>query len=436
MGKNLKIDVHYITRVEGHGNIKVNASDGKIEEVKWIVPEAPRFFEAMVRGHSYEDIQTIVSRICGICSISHSLTAIKGVENALGIEVSEQTDMLRHLMHYSEQLQSHVLHIGYLAAPDFFGAPSVLPLVAKAPDAVKTVIRAHRAANEWSDLLAGRTTHPVTIIPGGFSAIPSEKQLRELQATIRGTMKDIKTIGDVVLSVAGNIPKFERETEYVSLKQTKPATYTFYHGEIASTDNVGKTEPIKNWHSVVNEYVCEQSTAKWTKWHRNSFMVGALARFNNNSELLSEGAKRTAKGFGLKKGCCNPYMNTVAQVVESVHVCEAAIELIDKILSKGLTVEKVKTKAKAGKGVGITEAPRGMLIHEYEFDKEGKCVAADLCIPTNCNHANIQLDMEKLVPEIIEEGQEAVRQKLEMLVRAYDPCISCSTHLLDVEFVR
>jgi coenzyme F420-reducing hydrogenase alpha subunit len=129
-------------------------------------------------------------------------------------------------------------------------------------------------------------------------------------------------------------------------------------------------------------------------------------------------------------------MNTVAQVAESVHVCESAIELIDRILSKGLVNEKVKVKVKAGKGVGITEAPRGMLIHEYEFDKNGKCLAADMCIPTNCNHANIQKDMEKFVPEIIDEGEDAVRQKLEMLVRAYDPCISCSTHLLNVEFVK
>jgi coenzyme F420-reducing hydrogenase alpha subunit len=436
MGKSVKIDVHYITRVEGHGNIKVNATDGTIEEVRWEIPEAPRFFEAMVRGHSYEDIQTIVSRICGICSISHSLSAIKAVENALDIRVSEQTDMLRHLLHYSEQFQSHILHIGYLAAPDFFGVPSVVPLVSKAADTVKTIIRAHRVANEWADLLGGRTTHPVTIIPGGFTTIPTEKQLRELQATLKNTTKDVKTIAEVVLSVAKNIPNFERQTEYVSLKQTKPPTYTFYHGEITSTDNDGKLVPIKNWHKVVNEYVSDQSTAKWAKWHRDSFMVGALARFNNNCDLLTDGAKKTANAFGLKKGCCNPFMNTVAQVAESVHVCESAIELIDRILSKGLVNEKVKVKVKAGKGVGITEAPRGMLIHEYEFDKNGKCLAADMCIPTNCNHANIQKDMEKFVPEIIDEGEDAVRQKLEMLVRAYDPCISCSTHLLNVEFVK
>src|SRR3990172_5310920 len=158
--RTVHINVHHVTRLEGHGNIVVNATNGKIEKLQWQVPEAPRFFEAMVRGRSYEDIQTIVSRICGICSISHSLAATKAVENATGIQVSEQTDKIRLLMHYSEQLQSHSLHVGYLAAPDFFGVPSVVPLVSKATDAVKTIIRVHRIANAWSDLLAGRTTHP------------------------------------------------------------------------------------------------------------------------------------------------------------------------------------------------------------------------------------------------------------------------------------
>ena len=227
MSKDLNINVKHITRVEGHGNIVVNAKSGKIERCEWQVPEAPRFFEAMVRGLSYQDIQTVVSRICGICSITHSLAAIKAIENALDIEVSEQADKLRILMHYSEQLQSHTLHIGYLAVPDFFGVPSVVPLVPKATDEVLTIVRTHRVANEWSDLLAGRTTHPVTLIPGGLTKIPTEQQLKDLQATLNGTLKDLAAIAEVVLSVAENIPSFERDTEYGSLKQTDPPTYTF-----------------------------------------------------------------------------------------------------------------------------------------------------------------------------------------------------------------
>jgi sulfhydrogenase subunit alpha len=431
----VNINVHHVTRVEGHGNIVLNAINGKIEKLEWQVPEAPRFFEAMVRGRSYEDIQTIVSRICGICSITHSLASTKAVENAMGIEVSEQADKIRILMHYSEQLQSHVLHVGYLAAPDFFGVPSVVPLVKMAPDAVKTIIGLHRLANEWSDLIAGRTTHPVTLRPGGLTKIPTEKQLRELQERLKKSMADLKVVADVVLSVAGNIPNFVRETEYIALKQDNPPTYTFYHGEITSTDYDGMVA-VNDWKSVANEYVNDQSTAKWAKWHRDSYAVGALARFNINAELLSPTAKAVADMFGLQKGCCNPFMNTVAQLVEAVHVVETSIEMIDELLTKGLKQETVRVSPKAGKASGCVEAPRGILFHEYEFDRKGRCVGADICIPTNQNHGNIQKDFEKFVPQILGESEDAIRLKLEMLVRSYDPCISCSTHMLDVKFVR
>jgi sulfhydrogenase subunit alpha len=435
MSNAMKIHVHHVTRVEGHGNIVVNAANGKVEKVEWQVPEAPRFFEAMVRGHNYQDIQIIVSRICGICSITHSLAATKAVENALGLEVSEQADTIRILMHYSEQLQSHVLHVGYLAAPDFFGVPSVVPLAAKATEAVKTVIRLHRLANEWSDLLAGRTTNPVTLIPGGLTRIPTEQQLRDLQQRLQNSVRDLAAVVELVSSVAGNIPRFERPTEYVSLRQDSPPAYTFYHGQIVSNDYDGAVA-INDWKTVANDFVVDQSTSKWCKWHRDSYAVGALARFNNNADLLSPIAKEVAKKLGLKKGCCNPYMNTVAQLAEAAHVVETSIHMIDRLLTKGLKQEKVKAKPKrAGKASGCVEAPRGILFHEYEFDKKGTCLGADICIPTGQNHANIQKDFEALVPQILHEGQDAVRQKLEMLVRSYDPCISCSTHALEVTFV-
>jgi sulfhydrogenase subunit alpha len=247
-------------------------------------------------------------------------------------------------------------------------------------------------------------------------------------------MGDLKAVADVVLSVAGNIPKFERETEYVALRQDDPPTYTFYHGDIASTDS-SDTMPINSWKTVANEYVTDQSTAKWTKWHRDSYAVGALARFNINADLLSPTAKAVAKMFGLKKGCCNPFMNTVAQLVEAAHVVETSIRLIDELLTKGLKSESVRVSPRAGKASGCVEAPRGILFHEYEFDRTGNCIGADICIPTNQNHANIQKDFEKFVPQILGESEDSIRLKLEMLVRSYDPCISCSTHMLDVRFL-
>ncbi|MHC4232133.1 MAG: Ni/Fe hydrogenase subunit alpha [Planctomycetota bacterium] len=443
MSTNIDINVHHVTRIEGHGNIVVNVNDGTIEKCEWQVPEAPRFFEAMVRGRRYDDIQTIVSRICGICSISHSLVATKAVEDALGLEVTEQTDLVRHLMHYSEQLQSHVLHVGYLVAPDLFAEKSVVPLVPKATDAVLKIIKCHRVANQMSALIAGRITHPITLTPGGMTKVPTVEELTELKAGLTAIIPDLVDICKVVLSVAENLPAFDRETEYVSLKQTHPAykgtltEYSFYHGDITSTDCNGDGDmPVNQWESVANEYVSPQSTAKWAKWHRDSYFAGAIARYKNQSPFLSPLAKEVEKMFGMTTDNCNPYMNNVAQLIEAAHVVEASLEIIDKLLTSGTQFEKVDMTPKAGRGYAAIEAPRGILFHAYEFDKNGECVWGNCCIPTNQNHANIQKDFEKLVPQYMDEGQDALRQKMEMLVRAYDPCVSCSTHMLNVEFVK
>jgi sulfhydrogenase subunit alpha len=432
MASTIDIHVRHVTRVEGHGNIVLRASDGKIEKLEWQVPEAPRFFEAMVRGRSYEDIQTIVSRICGICSVTHSFAAIKAIEDAMGITVSEQTDKLRMLLHYSEQMESHSLHVGYLVAPDLLGQKSVVPLVASHPDVVKSVIKLHRVGNQWMEKLGGRMTHPVTVKPGGFASLPTEAYLRELRKTLQEAIPDLKRVAEVVLSLAGKLPALDRPTEYVAL--VDPGHYTFYHGGIGSTD-AKDLLPVRQFESAVNEYVSPQSTAKWCKWHRESYMAGALARFNLNAEHLHPMAKETAKMFGLTKGCGNPYMNNVAQVVELVQVTEDSIRLIDEVLLKGIQREVPKVQPKEGEGAGAVEAPRGILFHRYAFDKKGLCVKANCCIPTNQNHANIQKDFEAFVPQIIDRPQDEIRLALEMLVRAYDPCISCSTHFLNVEFV-
>jgi len=432
MVKRVDINVRHITRVEGHGNIVVRATDGVIEQAEWQVPEAPRFFEAMVRGRSFQDIQTIVSRICGICSVTHSLAAIKALEDALQVQVSEQTTKLRILTHYGEQLESHCLHVGYLVTPDLLGQKSVLPLAASHTDLVKTIIAIHRVGNLMMERLAGRKTHPVRLVPGGFAMLPSPADLLELKQQLEETLPRLQVLAEAVAGLAGGFPSFERDTEYVAL--VKEPTYPFYFGDIGSTD-IDERVPVHEFEGVVNEYVTPQSTAKWARWHRTSYMVGALARFNLNGAYLQPIATATAKALGLEKGCCNPYLNTLVQVVESVHIVERSLEIIDELLTAGIQAETPRVEPRAGIGVGAIEAPRGTLFHKYELDAKGNCVQANMCIPTNQNHANIQQDLEALVPQIIDKEQDEIRLQMEMLVRAYDPCISCSTHFLNVEFV-
>jgi coenzyme F420-reducing hydrogenase alpha subunit len=434
MNKDITIDIQHVTRVEGHGNIVLDVKHGKIEKLQWQVSEAPRFFEAMLRGRPYTELRTITSRICGICSIGHSLASLKASEDALGVHISDQSSMLRRLAINGENMQSHILHIGYLVAPDLFGIGSVFPLVGgKHQDTLLKIVQLHRLSNEMSDLICGRTTHPIRLVVGGFSAVPTNKQLTDLREKLETGLTTSQEVAHTLATVADILPRFERETEYIGL--TADDEYAFYDGDIASTDT-GRFREYKEYRQIMKEFVVPQSTAKYAKHSRDSYFVGALARFNLNSNLLHPEAQAVASLFNLKPICYNPFMNSIAQLVEFVHNIEDSIKLIDQIMDKGLKEEKpVDVKLKAGRGVGIVEVPRGILVHDYTLNKKGHCEKANCIIPTNQNHANIQKDMEAFVPEIMDKPSKEIELNLEMLVRAYDPCISCSTHYLDVKFI-
>ena len=425
---SVNIKVHHVTRVEGHGNILVNATDGKLEEVRWEVPESPRLFEAMFRGRHYNDVQHIASRICGICSIAHSTASLHASEAALGVQVSEQTRILRKLLFNAEVLESHVLHAYCLAAPDFLGVGSVIPLIDTHKEVVVRAMKLKRLAYHMADLLAGRKTHPISCIVGGFAVLPDLEKLAAVRDAFIDALDDFDATVELFKTIT--VPDFERETEYIALKD--PNEYAFISGDIASSD--AGIVSIDEYRSVTNEFCVPHSTAKYTKNKREAYQVGALARFNLNHEQLLPRAKEAAAELKLKAPCHNPFMITIAQVVEVVHAAEDIIQLIGRLLTAGLQEEPGISEIRAGRGVGAVEAPRGILFHEYAYDEHGILTDANCVIPTNQNHNNIQRDMEALVPTILDRPEDEIRLMLEMLVRAYDPCISCSTHLLQVRF--
>ena len=433
--KNFNVEVKHVTRVEGHGNIYVNVKNGTLERCEWNIPEAPRFFEAMVLGRSWSELHHITSRICGICSIGHTLASLKATEAAMGITISDQDLKLRKLALHAENLQSHILHVGFLVLPDLMGVGSVIPLASSNPEEVKIVLRLHRLANEMSNMICGRTTHPQRLIPGGFSKIPSMKQLTELRERLRASVPDLQAVAELLKSLAPKIPDFVRETEFIAL--TTPNEYALYDGKIGSTDTAAA--PAREYLSYTNEYIVHNSTAKWAKNKRESYMVGALARLNINYDKLSSLARKIAEMFGLKPVCHNPFMNNVAQLVEVVHSVEDSIKLINELEAAGLKSQPEynlpEIKVKAGQGVGAVEVPRGVLFHDYTYNNNGICTKANCIIPTNQNHGNIQLDLKALVPKIMDKTPKEIELTLEMLVRAYDPCISCSTHAIKVHFV-
>ncbi|NTU92656.1 MAG: Ni/Fe hydrogenase subunit alpha [Chlorobiaceae bacterium] len=418
------IDLHHLPRVEGHGNIRISVKDGRLEEATWAVVETPRFFEVIVKGMNAERVPFLTSRICGICSISHSLTSIRALERAMEIQPPETARLIRLLAMHGETLQSHALHLFFLAAPDFFDAPSALPLMQSHPEIVQAGLQLKELGNEISAITTGRCTHPVSLVVGGVSKAPSKEALLKLRTMIAERRAALDMTTEFFMTL--QIPAFVRETEFISL--CNGSTYPSIGGDLVSTDGVVHDE--NDYLLMTNEYLTEFSTSKFTKVSRQSSAAGALARFNNNFGLLHPQARAAAAAFGLEPVCHNPFMNNVAQLVECHHIMADAAMLVDRLLDADLHDIRTAFKPKAGKATGAVEAPRGVLYHHMETDDEGKVVKADCIIPTTQNNANIHYDLHALAEQALQEGKtEKETEKLcVMLVRSYDPCISCSVH--------
>jgi coenzyme F420-reducing hydrogenase alpha subunit len=279
-------------------------------------------------------------------------------------------------------------------------------------------------ANRASDLLAGRTSHPMTIQVGGLTQVPRKSQLRDLLQDLESVLPILWKTLDLFKTLP--LPDFERETEFVSLRSDRQ--YSFIGGDLISSDGVRKEED--DYLAMTNEFLVDTSTSKLCKLSRDSFAVGALARFNNNSEWLHPQAKAAAKELELEAPTYNPFHHNLAQLVECFHVAYESQEMIAALLGSDLTYFMAPYQAKAGVGVGAIEAPRGILYHSFEINDEGVIVGSDCVIPTGQNHANIHHDLQAFVPVLAAEGlgEDEISKRAQMLVRAYDPCISCSVH--------
>lgn len=440
--KNVSIDVHYLTRVEGHGNIVVDVKAGKLTKCEFQVIESPRFFESMLVGRSIWEAQHITSRICGICACGHTLASLKAAEDALGVKPSEEVVMLRKLLLHTEQLDSHILHIYILVAPDLLGVKSIVPLVKTHKPVIEMALRMKRMSDYAGEVLAGRHIHPISYVIGGLTQAPSRENLEKLYQMMVDCRKDGEATVKIIKKL--KFPDFDRPTQYLSLASDDE--YAFYEGDLVVSGK--QRTKVRDYRKLLSERVLDYSRAKVASINGKPYAVGALARFNNNHAKLHKKAKAVAEEIGLKAPCHNPYLNTAAQLVEWVHCLEESISIMEKILKDGLDEKKTvvsswpkrgeigKIAYKPNTGAGCVEVPRGALFHEYTIDETAHITGANCVIPTNQNMANLEEDMRKLVPELLgEKTQAEITLALEMLARAYDPCISCATHLLDVKFV-
>ncbi len=418
-----------LTRVEGEGALDLHIRDGKVEEAQLRIFEPPRLFEALLRGRDFKEAPDITARICGICPIAYQMSAVHAMEDALGLTVEGPLRALRRLIYCGEWIESHVLHIVMLHAPDFLEYPDAIQMAREHGEMVQAGLTLKKAGNEILRLLGGREIHPVNVKVGGFYRVPAKSELRPLA-------EQLKSARDLAVKILGWVsgfpfPDFARDYEFVALRH--PQEYPFNEGRLVSTRGIDI--PVCDFDTVFEERHVAHSTAlQAVIRRRGAYLVGPLARYAINFDRLSPEVQALAKTAGLDRNCHNPFQSILVRSVEVVHACEEALRLIDAYEMPDAPA--IAAVPRAGIGHGCTEAPRGICYHRYEIDGEGAIVSARIVPPTSQNQLSIEEDLRGVAAENIALADAALRARCEQTIRNYDPCISCSTHFLKLTVHR
>jgi len=416
------INVDYVARVEGQGAINLEIKkDGKIENLQFKIFEPPRFFESFLIGRRYDELMELTSRICGICPVAHQITSLRAVENAMNVQVSDQTSKLRKLIAISAHIQSNVLSMYFLSLPDLMGYESLITMTKGHMDIVKRGLMLKKLGNDITEIIGGRSIHPVTMVVGGFSSIPNKNKFDDIYKRLKDAKKDALKTFELFSNL--KIPDFTRKCEHVAI--SNPNKYAINEGRFISTEGLNIDE--LNYKNHVYEKQKPYSTAlhSYIK-KRDSFMVGPLPRVNLNWKMMSDDARDVIKISNVNFPNYNPFNSHLARSIELIHDIDECIDII-----KNLSYKEEKPEnfiCKSGFGAAITEAPRGSLYHSFTFDNNGYVKKADIVPPTAHNAYNVEKDMNKFVQTIKNLPIDEITLKCEMLIRAYDPCISCSAH--------
>ena len=426
MGANRAVVVRHVTRIEGHGNIVVDLEGDTIRRCDLEIVEAPRFFEALLRGRPYDEAPRIACRICGICSVGHATASVHAVEAALGITPGPKLRVVRRLNMAGEWLQSHVLHVCFLVAPDALGVPSIVPLVGSHPDVVKRALRLKRLANDVCCTVSGRHVMPISYHAGWMGHWPDRSELRALQEQLIAAEEDLDALVELFAGLSW--PQVERSTELLAALEPGGA-YPMMGGPLHSTS--GTVTAPEAYGDVLHEYLVDHSASKHVRGTGGggTIRVGALARYALAHDRLHPRARDAARRLGLRPGSGNPFDFVAAQLVESVQAHQEAVEAVSSLLADPAPEEPARpTRPEGGRGVGMVEVPRGTLVHDYTIGADGRLAAANCIIPTSQNLASIEADMRAFLPSLVGRPSPEIAHGLEMLVRAYDPCVSCSVH--------
>ena len=423
------LTVEGLARVEGEGAMHVVITDGEVTDVRLRIYEPPRFFEAFLRGRAYTEPPDITARICGICPVAYQTSSCQAIEQVCGAVLDEPLRALRRLLYCGEWIESHVLHIYFLHAPDFLGVGSALELAKDHRDLVEKALQLKKVGNDIMEIVGGRAIHPINVRLGGFYRTPTKRELRPLAERLRWA-RDAAL--ETVRVVSGfDFPDLEIDHELVALHH--PDEYAITEGRVIS-DRGLDIEVSEFLEHIVEEHVEHSTSLHGHIIERGRYLVGPLARYTLNYDQLPAVAREAATEAGLGKECRNPFRSIVVRAVETVAACDEAVRIIEDYSEPDRPA--VPVLPRAGVGHGATEAPRGILYHRYSIDDEGTILEADIVPPTAQNQDAIEADLRTLVTANLELDDHDLQHLCEQSIRNYDPCISCSTHFLDFTVER
>jgi len=426
-GKIIKVD--YLARVEGEGALHIKLQGDRVTDVQLRIFEPPRFFEAFLRGRRFSEAPDITARICGICPVAYQMSACHAMEDALGVKVDGPLRELRRLLYCGEWIESHVLHVYLLHAPDFLGYEDAIQMARDHREIVQRGLRLKKTGNEIMTLLGGREIHPVNVRVGGFYKIPPRHQFDALTEKLKWAREAaLETVRWVAKMP---IPQFERDYEFVALRH--PNEYPFNEGRLVS--NKGLDISVREYDQHFSEEHLAHSNALHSVLNqRGAYFVGPLARYSLNFDRLSPLAREAAEEAGLEPVCRNPFQSIIVRSVEILYACEEALRILDEFE----TPEKpaLEVPPRVGTGYGCTEAPRGILYHRYRLDAQGVILDAKIVPPTSQNQKTIEDDLRDFIPARVALPPDELQRQCEQVVRNYDPCISCATHFLKLRLER
>ena len=421
--RSVAIHVPVLARVEGEGALDLAIEDGDITELRLRIFEPPRFFEKFLEGRHYTEIPDLVARICGICPVAYQLTAASALEKLYGVALSPWARAMRRVFYCGEWIQSHSLHIHLLAAPDFFGCGNAIELAKQAPDEVRRGLRLQALGNELMDLFGARSVHPVGVRIGGFHAAPSPARVAALRDRLEAALPEARAL--VRWAAAITLPADDQDFISVALRQ--PAGYAIERGDIAASDGL-LIEP-EAYDTHFTERHEPHSTALFSSYRGQPYLVGPLARLNLNADRLPDAVRALLDDIGFVLPSRNMFHSLTARAVEILLALTEAVRLLADYRvpdSPWVTVTP-----RAGVATGATEAPRGLLWHRYEMDGAGRVVSARIVPPTSQNQARIEEDLRRSLAAFgLDRPDDALRLHCEKVIRNYDPCISCATHFL------